>query len=105
MCGLPWEPPSERRDVREIVIDPAQAFGTGAHATTRICLELLLELAASEDRRGALLDVGTGSGVLAIAAAHLGYAPVLGLDNEAESVVAARENARGQRRRDRGAAL
>ena len=89
----PWEPPSERRDVREIVIDPAQAFGTGAHATTRICLELLLELAAGEDRRGALLDVGTGSGVLAIAAAHLGYAPVLGLDNEAESVAAARENA------------
>jgi ribosomal protein L11 methyltransferase len=89
----PWESPSERRDVREIVIDPAQAFGTGAHATTRICLELLLELAAREDRRGALLDVGTGSGVLAIAAAHLGYAPVLGLDNEAESVVAARENA------------
>jgi ribosomal protein L11 methyltransferase len=90
----PWEPPSERRDVREIVIDPAQAFGTGAHATTRICLELLLELAASQDRRGALLDVGTGSGVLAIAAAHLGFAPVLGLDNEAESVAAARENAR-----------
>jgi ribosomal protein L11 methyltransferase len=89
----PWEPPSERGDVREIVIDPAQAFGTGAHATTRICLELLLELAAGEERRGALLDVGTGSGVLAIAAAHLGYAPVLGLDNEAESVAAARENA------------
>jgi ribosomal protein L11 methyltransferase len=90
----PWEPPSERRDAREIVIDPAQAFGTGAHATTRICLELLLELAAGEDRRGALLDIGTGSGVLAIAAAHLGYAPVLGLDNEAESVAAARDNAR-----------
>jgi ribosomal protein L11 methyltransferase len=89
----PWEPPSERRDVREIVIDPAQAFGTGAHASTRICLELLLELAASDDRRGAVLDVGTGSGVLAIAAAHLGFAPVLGLDNEDESVLAARENA------------
>jgi ribosomal protein L11 methyltransferase len=89
----PWEPPSERRDVREIVIDPGQAFGTGAHATTRICLELLLELAASDDRRGAVLDVGTGSGVLAIAAAHLGFAPVLGLDNEDESVAAARENA------------
>ncbi len=89
----PWEPPSARRDVHEIVIDPAQAFGTGAHATTRICLELLLELAASDDRRGAVLDIGTGSGVLAIAAAHLGFAPVLGLDNEDESVTAARENA------------
>jgi ribosomal protein L11 methyltransferase len=90
----PWEPPSERADVREIVIDPAQAFGTGAHATTRVCLELLLELAAREDRRGAVLDIGTGSGVLAIAAAQLGFAPVLGLDNERESVEAARENAK-----------
>jgi ribosomal protein L11 methyltransferase len=90
----PWEPPSERTDVREIVIDPAQAFGTGAHATTRLCLELLLELACEDTRRGPLLDVGTGSGVLAIAAAHLGFAPVLGLDNEAESVQAAAENAR-----------
>jgi ribosomal protein L11 methyltransferase len=90
----PWEPPSGRADVREIVIDPAQAFGTGAHPTTRLCLELLLELAREDARRGRLLDVGTGSGVLAIAAAHLGFAPVLGLDNEAESVQAATENAR-----------
>jgi ribosomal protein L11 methyltransferase len=89
----PWEPDSTHPDAREIVIDPAQAFGTGAHATTRMCLELLLELAAGEERRGPLLDVGTGSGVLAIAAAQLGFAPVLGLDNESESVEAARENA------------
>jgi ribosomal protein L11 methyltransferase len=90
----PWEAPSERPGVGEIAIDPGQAFGTGAHATTRLCLELLLELAALEPERGALLDVGTGSGVLAIAAAHLGFAPVLALDNEAESVEAAAENAR-----------
>ncbi len=90
----PWEPPSDRADVEEIVIDPGQAFGTGAHATTRLCLELLLELAAGEERRGPLLDVGTGSGVLAIAAARLGFAPVLGLDHERESVEAARENAK-----------
>jgi ribosomal protein L11 methyltransferase len=89
----PWEPPSERPDAREIVIDPAQAFGTGAHATTRLCLELLLEVALHDERRGPLLDIGTGSGVLAIAAAHLGFRPVLGLDNEQESVRAARENA------------
>jgi ribosomal protein L11 methyltransferase len=89
----PWEPPSGRRDVREIVIDPAQAFGTGAHATTRLCLELLLEVALHDESRGPLLDVGTGSGVLAIAAAHLGFTPVLGLDNEIESVEATRENA------------
>ncbi len=89
----PWEPPSGRDDVREIVIDPAQAFGTGAHATTRLCLELLLEVALRDDSRGPLLDIGTGSGVLAITAAHLGFAPVLGLDNEPESVDAARANA------------
>ncbi len=107
----PWEAPSDRAGVREIVIDPAQAFGTGAHATTRLCLELLLELVAAAHARedgaprgmpgvrhgvgalGPLLDVGTGSGVLAIAAAKLGYVPVLALDNEIESVEAAQENA------------
>ncbi len=112
----PWEAPRDRPDVCEIVIDPAQAFGTGAHATTRLCLELLLDLAAERalqataskageetarepgtcepGARRPLLDVGTGSGVLAIAAAKLGYAPVRALDNEIESVEAARENAR-----------
>jgi ribosomal protein L11 methyltransferase len=89
----PWESPSDRPDAIEVVIDPAQAFGTGSHATTRMCLELMLELAACERRRGALLDVGTGSGVLAIAAARLGFAPVLGVDHDQESVVAARKNA------------
>jgi ribosomal protein L11 methyltransferase len=91
----PWEAPSSYRDgpVREIVIDPGQAFGTGGHASTRMCLELLMELAACEPQRGGVLDVGTGSGVLAIAAAGLGFAPVLGLDHERESVEAARENA------------
>ena len=89
----PWESPSDREGTEEIVIDPGQAFGTGAHATTRLCLELLLELGALEHRPGSLLDVGTGSGVLAIAAARLGFAPVLGLDHERESVAAARENA------------
>jgi ribosomal protein L11 methyltransferase len=90
----PWEAPCDRADVQEIVIDPGQAFGTGAHPSTRMCLELLLQLAVDSDRRGPLLDVGTGSGVLAIAAARLGFAPVLGLDHERESVEAARENAR-----------
>ena len=90
----PWEPPSEDPGaVSEIVIDPGQAFGTGAHASTRLCLELLLALAARDRTRGAALDVGTGSGVLAIAAARLGFSPVLGLDHEDESVRAAAENA------------
>jgi len=91
----PWEEPGAASvaPVEEIVIDPGQAFGTGAHASTSLCLGLLLELAAAEPARGALLDVGTGSGVLAIAAARLGFAPVLGLDHERESVEAARANA------------
>jgi ribosomal protein L11 methyltransferase len=91
----PWEPPAagSTTQIDEIVIDPGQAFGTGAHATTRFCLQLLLELAAEQPGRGAVLDVGTGSGVLAIAAGKLGYQPLLGLDNELESVDASLENA------------
>jgi ribosomal protein L11 methyltransferase len=90
----PWEPAAPSSEsVQEIVIDPGQAFGTGGHASTRLCLELLLELRAGEQSVGALLDVGTGSGVLAIAAAKLGYGPLLGLDNELESVEAALDNA------------
>jgi len=91
----PWEPAiaRAREEMQEIVIDPGQAFGTGGHASTRLCLELLLELAVAERELGPLLDVGTGSGVLAIAAAGLGFEPVLGLDHERESVQAARENA------------
>lgn len=91
----PWEAPAADGDatVQEIVIDPGQAFGTGGHASTRLCLALLLELAARRPPAGALLDVGTGSGVLAIAAARLGFEQVLGIDNERESVDAARQNA------------
>jgi ribosomal protein L11 methyltransferase len=91
----PWEAASAPGPaaIREIVIDPGQAFGTGAHASTRMCLELLLELAANEPARPPVIDVGTGSGVLAIAAAVLGFRPVIGLDHEQESVDAARENA------------
>ena len=89
----PWEAALGREDVCEVVIDPAQAFGTGAHATTRLCLELLLELAGGDPARGAVLDVGAGSGVMAIAAAKLGYGPVLALDNDRESVAAIEDNA------------
>jgi ribosomal protein L11 methylase PrmA len=89
----PWEAPCDRADVLDIVIDPAQAFGTGAHATTRMCLELLLELAAAEGTHDPLLDMGSGSGVLAIAALKLGYRSVLALDNDRESVRAILANA------------
>lgn len=73
----------------DVVIDPGQAFGTGAHATTRLCLQALTGLAPG----GPLVDVGCGSGVLAIAAARLGWAPVLGLDHETQSVEATAANA------------
>ncbi len=89
----PWEPSLDLPNTREIVIDPGQAFGTGAHHTTRMCLELLLQLASHDAARGAVIDLGCGSGVLAIAAAHLGFAPVLGLDHEPESVQATLDNA------------
>lgn len=83
----PWEPAA--CTPLEIVIDPGQAFGTGAHATTRLCLELLLELSG----RGSLLDVGCGSGVLAIAAVKLGYGPVLAVDNDPTALAATTANA------------
>jgi ribosomal protein L11 methyltransferase len=87
----PWEP--AREDLEDLVIDPGQAFGTGAHHTTRLCLELLAELTPSA-LPGPAVDLGCGSGVLAIAAARLGWAPVLGVDHELESVRATRDNAR-----------
>jgi ribosomal protein L11 methyltransferase len=90
----PWQAGAGRAgEIEEIVIDPGQAFGTGGHASTRLCLELLLELAGHEGASGPLLDVGTGSGVLAIAAARLGFGPVLAVDNERASVAAAESNA------------
>ncbi len=77
----------------DVVIDPGQAFGTGSHPTTRLCLELLLQLADVGKERGALCDLGTGSGVLAIAAAKLGFGPVLACDHERTALEAAQANA------------
>jgi ribosomal protein L11 methyltransferase len=84
----PWEPPADTPV--DLVIDPGRAFGTGAHATTRLCLELMLELQPG----GPFLDLGCGSGVLAIAAARLGWAPVLALDHDPAAIEACAENAR-----------
>ncbi len=77
----------------DVVVDPGQAFGTGAHATTRLCLELLLGLEGAGQARGPLVDWGTGSGVLAITGAKLGFDPVGGCDHERASLQAAAENA------------
>ena len=83
----PWhDPPADGID---IVIDPGQAFGTGAHPTTRLCLELLQELPPG----GPLADLGCGSGVLAIAAAKLGFGPIHAVDNEQAAVDATLANA------------
>ena len=84
--GPPWEQPDA--DALAVVIDPGRAFGTGSHATTQLCLAALQELEAQS-----LLDVGCGSGVLAVAAALLGFSPVVAVDVEAPSVEATRENA------------
>ena len=76
--GPPWEEPDA--GAIAVVIDPGRAFGTGSHATTRLCLELLLD-----EPGGSLLDIGCGSGVLSIAAAKIGYGPVLALDNDPQA--------------------
>jgi ribosomal protein L11 methyltransferase len=85
-----WEEP--REGAIDVVVDPGRAFGTGAHPTTRLCLELLLELAAAGEAGGPLTDLGTGSGVLAIAAAKLGWDPVRGYDHEPAAIEAAAAN-------------
>jgi ribosomal protein L11 methyltransferase len=86
-----WEEP--REGALDLVVDPGRAFGTGAHPTTRLCLELLLELEEAGGAKGPLTDLGTGSGVLAIAAAKLGWGPVHGYDHEGPALEAAAANA------------
>jgi ribosomal protein L11 methyltransferase len=82
---------SERAEV--IVLDPGLSFGTGQHPTTAFCLTQIVALRRA-DKRQSMWDVGTGSGILSIAAERLGYSPVDALDNDPEAVRAARANAR-----------
>ena len=84
--GPPWEEPPA--DAVAVVIDPGRAFGTGAHATTRLCLELLQEVEPAR-----LLDVGCGSGVLSVAAAKLGFSPVRAVDVDEVSLETTSANA------------
>jgi len=78
-----------------ITIEPGMAFGTGTHATTRCCLEFLEEATASVEQESiTALDVGTGSGILAIALAKLGASRVLALDSDPVALKAARDNVR-----------
>jgi ribosomal protein L11 methyltransferase len=92
----PWEQPAQRGGVEEVVIDPGGAFGTGTHPTTRMCLELMLETPAKAGRSGSrsFADLGCGSGVLAIAAAKLGFDPVLGIDADRAAIDESLRNAR-----------
>ena len=93
----PWEEPAVRPGVEEVVIDPGQAFGTGTHPTTEGCLELLVAVAEQGRRgakRGSLADLGCGSGVLAIAAAKLGFSPVIAVDADLAALEATDRNAR-----------
>ena len=84
----PWAPAG--RAAVDVVIDPGQAFGTGAHATTRLCLELMLDRPRTS---GSFVDLGCGSGVLAIVAAKLGFGPVTALDYDPAAVDATIANA------------
>lgn len=92
----PWEQPAQRGGVAEVVIDPGGAFGTGTHPTTRMCLELMLQTPAKAGRRDprSFCDLGCGSGVLAIAAAKLGFEPVLGADADRAAIEESGRNAR-----------
>ena len=93
----PWEEPADPRGrLVDVVINPGLGFGTGLHPTTRGTLELLQEAASGDDSPeyllGPLVDCGTGSGILAIAAAKLGWGPVFAFDNDPVALVSAREN-------------
>jgi len=83
----PWSAPVP--GTLDVVIEVGMAFGTGSHATTRQCIAALAGLP-----RIGLLDAGTGTGVLALAAMRLGFAPVFAFDNDPEALVQAEENAR-----------
>ncbi len=88
----PWDDARVPDGATCVTIDPGRAFGTGAHATTRLALELLLDL-SDRGFGGSFCDLGCGSGVLSIAAARLGFAPVTALDNDHLAVEATAENA------------
>ena len=85
----PWE--EKRKGRINLVIDPGMAFGTGHHETTRSCL-VLMENYSPQTGRESFLDLGTGTGILAIAARKLGYHHVVGIDTDILAIAAAREN-------------
>jgi len=91
-----WSKKRPRKNQAVVILDPGLSFGTGQHPTTSFCLNELVHNHQSGTRQS-FLDIGTGSGILAIAAAKLGYQPVRAFDFDPESVRVARENARKNR--------
>ncbi len=88
-----WHAPDSAAGLRSLRVDPGRAFGTGTHETTRLCLAALESLAAAGPL-GRVLDVGTGTGILAVAACLLGAAQVAAVDVDPEAVASARLHAR-----------
>ena len=95
-----WSKRRPRAGRRVVVLDPGLSFGTGHHETTRFCLEQLAACRRAGTRQS-FLDIGTGSGILSIAAAKLGYSPVEAFDFDPESIRVSRQNARRNRVQDR----
>ncbi|WP_168061032.1 50S ribosomal protein L11 methyltransferase [Candidatus Manganitrophus noduliformans] len=94
LIGATWHFPLANRSGREVIrLTPGMAFGTGTHATTKSCL-ILLEKRIGEEERGRLLDIGTGSGILAIAGAKLGAIGVTAVEVDPVALAVARGNAR-----------
>jgi len=94
-----WQPYDPGEKERVLTMDPGMAFGTGHHATTRLCLELIRSV-ADRCRYGSVLDVGTGTGILAMASALMGAETVLGIDNDDEAVAVAEKNVRMNKLQD-----
>jgi len=93
----PWEAQTDDSSKIDLVIEPGMAFGTGQHATTKVCLAAIERLLAKPRKpldQINFLDVGTGTGILAIAAAKLGVAKLLGTDIEVDAINASKENAK-----------
>ena len=88
-----WIKQKPRKGQKVIVLDPGLSFGTGHHATTSFCLEQLVKLRSPDGKKQSLLDVGCGSGILAIGGALLGYAPIQTFDFDPEAVRVAKTNA------------
>jgi len=91
-----WSKKAPRKNQAVVILDPGLSFGTGQHPTTSFCLQQIVRCRNSGTPQS-FLDIGTGSGILAIAAAKLGYTPVQAFDFDPESVRVARDNARKNR--------